>query len=286
MDGIVLIHKEEGYTSQDVCQIVKKKLGVKKVGHCGTLDPFATGLLILGINQGTKILPYLEFEKKTYIATLKLGSQTSTLDKTGEIVNTQPILPFTQEQIEEVFHSFLGKQKQIPPMYSAIKVNGKKLYELARQNVQIERKAREIQIDKLQLIDFKKDWIQFKVVCSKGTYVRVLGEEIAKKINMLGHLTALTRTNIGHFDLSQAQFLNQLQLVHFLPIYQAVPFFCAQPSKELFLQIKDGKPINYESDENFILWVDEKKNALAIYKKEKTHYYTCARGFYYENHLH
>ena len=152
MDGILLVHKLAGYTSQDVCHLIKKKLHVQKVGHCGTLDPFAEGLLIIGLNQGTKILPYLEKEKKTYLATLKLGSQTTTLDKTGEIMQNQPIPPFDKNTLEKMFASLIGKQQQIPPMYSAIKVNGKKLYEYARNNETVEIPKRVITIDYIELI--------------------------------------------------------------------------------------------------------------------------------------
>lgn len=287
MDGILLVHKLAGYTSQDVCHLIKKKLHVQKVGHCGTLDPFAEGLLIIGLNQGTKILPYLEKEKKTYLATLKLGSQTTTLDRTGEIMQNQPIPPFDKNTLEKMFASLIGKQQQIPPMYSAIKVNGKKLYEYARKNITIERKPREIEIYDLQLIDFEKDWIQFEVTCSKGTYIRTLGEEMAKKLHTVGHLTQLIRTRIGQYELQNAISIDALDsLTACIPIYQAVPFPYQKAPDALIPFIKDGKPLFYQSDAPLILWVNDQIRALAIYQKENENEYRCVRGFYDENCFH
>ena len=205
MHGLLLVNKEVGYTCQDVCNCIKRKFNVKKVGHCGTLDPFANGLLIVGINEGTKILSFLETQNKTYLATLELGIKTDTGDCTGNIIETDKVNKFDKKEIINVFNSLIGIQKQIPPMYSAIKINGKKLYEYARDNQNIERKAREIQIFLLELVEYKHPLVTFKVTCSKGTYIRTLGEDIASKLNTVGHLKSLTRLNIDNYSLENAK---------------------------------------------------------------------------------
>lgn len=184
MDGVIIINKEKNYTSHDVVNIVRKKLNTKKVGHTGTLDPNATGVLPILIGKATKISKYLVEHRKTYIATLKLGEKRDTGDSEGKILEQDlNFKDINVEKVKNILKSFLGTKQQVPPMYSAIKVNGKKLYEYAREGQVVEVEPREIEIYNILLKDYNgQDEIVFEVECSKGTYIRTLCEDIAKKL--------------------------------------------------------------------------------------------------------
>lgn len=217
MDGIILINKEKKYTSHDVVAKVKKILKVK-VGHTGTLDPNATGILPLLLGNATKISKYLINHNKEYIAELKLGVKTDTADGEGKViaekqVNLEEIFENINESIQQILNSFVGKTLQKPPMYSAIKVNGKKLYEYARKNEKVEVKSRQIEIYKIELIklDLKENIIKFKVRCSKGTYIRTLCEDIAEKLNTYGYMKELQRTEVGDFKIENAITIGELE---------------------------------------------------------------------------
>lgn len=196
---IINIYKPVGWTSFDVVKKVRGLTKEKKVGHAGTLDPFAEGVLVVGTGPDTKKLTAISSNDKTYQATLTLGEETDTMDKEGKIIEKAEVPNLTKEDINEVLHSFLGKQEQIPPMFSAKKIGGKKLYELARQNIEIEREPKEIEIKGIELNDFTNNKITFRVNCSKGTYVRVLGSEIARALGTVGHLSTLIRNNVGKY---------------------------------------------------------------------------------------
>ena len=206
MNGVIIINKPKGCTSHDVVNIVRKKLNIKKVGHTGTLDPNATGVLPILIGIGTKISKYLIEHDKEYIATMKMGIKTDTLDWEGKILEKDKNLKkYSEEEIKNILNSFLGKQKQIPPMYSSIKVNGKKLYKYARNGQEVEVKSREIVIFNISLINYNnKDEIIFKVKCSKGTYIRTLCEDIAKKLGTIGYMKELERTKVDKFKIEDA----------------------------------------------------------------------------------
>jgi tRNA pseudouridine55 synthase len=186
MQGILIINKPKGFTSQDVVSKVKKILNVKKAGHTGTLDPLATGVLPVLIGEYTKLSKYLIEHDKTYIARVKLGEKRDTGDSEGNIVKTADVLPKSLEEdfARDTLKSFLGKQKQTPPIYSAIKINGKKLYEYARENKEVDIPQRDIEIYNIKLLNIYKEnnEIEFEVSCSKGTYIRVLCEDIAEKL--------------------------------------------------------------------------------------------------------
>lgn len=213
INGIIIINKSKNYTSHDVVAKVKKLLDIKKVGHTGTLDPNATGVLPLLLNNGTKLSKYLIEHDKEYEVTLKLGIKTDTLDGEGNIIEKQDVNWSKLQVVEEILYSFIGKQRQIPPMYSAIKINGKKLYEYARKGQTIEIEPREIEIYNIILnkIDKQENEIQFKVSCSKGTYIRSLCEDIAQKLGTIGYMKELNRTKVGNFCIDQSITLEELE---------------------------------------------------------------------------
>lgn len=212
MDGILLINKEKDYTSHDVVAIVKKALG-KKVGHTGTLDPNATGILPVLIGNGTKLSKYLINHDKIYVATLQLGIKTDTADSTGKVIEEQVVEKLEKEQIEQVLQSMVGKQEQVPPMYSAIKVKGKKLYEYARNNQKVEVAPRQIEIYQMQLKDYQeeKKEIVFEIACSKGTYIRTVCEEVAQRLHTIGNMKELERVMVGEFHLKEAVTVEELR---------------------------------------------------------------------------
>lgn len=207
MDGIIIINKEKDWTSNDIVQKLK---GIfhEKTGHTGTLDPQATGVLPILVGKGTSISKYLINHDKEYIATIKLGEKTTTGDQEGEVIDKMPVTEeiLESENIKKVLESFKGKQCQIPPMYSAIKVNGKKLYEYARSGKNIDIKPREIEVFDIELISISKNnqEIVYKVWCSKGTYIRSLCEDIAKKLGTVGFMKELNRTRVGEFNIEQS----------------------------------------------------------------------------------
>jgi len=210
MDGVIIINKPKGYTSNDVVQKVRKLLHTKKVGHAGTLDPLATGVLPILVGQGTKLSKYLIEHDKTYVAEITLGEKKSTGDLEGETIETKDVSNITETAIKETLSSFLGKQNQIPPMYSAIKKDGKKLYEYAREGIEVERQPREIEIKDINLLEYKGNTIVYEVSCSKGTYIRVLCEDIAEKLGTVGYMSNLNRTRVNQFKLEAAQDLENI----------------------------------------------------------------------------
>ena len=214
MDGILIINKPKQYTSHDVVAKVKKICG-EKVGHTGTLDPMATGVLPLLLGQGTKLSKYLINHDKTYIATIQLGKKTDTLDSEGSILEERIVdgKLLNKENVQRVLECQIGKQIQTPPIYSAIKVNGKKLYEYARKGVEVEIPKREIEIYNIELLDIneKDKTIEFKEHCSKGTYIRTLCENIAEKLGTIGYMKELNRVQVGQFNLNQAFTVEELE---------------------------------------------------------------------------
>lgn len=213
MDGIIVVNKPKGCTSHDVVYKIKKIFG-QKVGHTGTLDPNATGVLPILIGNGTKLSKYLIDHDKTYIATIKLGIKTDTADSEGTEIETKPVLSDMLEKLnlESVLQCFVGKQIQTPPIYSAIKVKGKKLYEYARKGQEVEIPKREITIYSIKLLEINKidNIIVIEVKCSKGTYIRSLCEDISEKLDTVGYMKELDRTQVGEFDISQSVTIDEL----------------------------------------------------------------------------
>ena len=212
MDGIIIINKPKNYTSHDIVRKAKKLLN-EKVGHTGTLDPNATGVLPLLIGKGTLLSKYLIEHDKIYEAVLKLGEKTDTADGEGKVLESQNVEQsiLKKENIERIFNNLEGKQEQIPPMYSAIKLNGKKLYEYARKGIEVEVKPRTIEIYKLELIKIEDMEIIFRVSCSKGTYIRTLCEKIAEELGTIGYMKELKRIQVGEFNIKDSITIEELE---------------------------------------------------------------------------
>lgn len=212
MDGIIIINKPKNYTSHDIVRKAKKLLN-EKVGHTGTLDPNATGMLPLLIGKGTLLSKYLIEHDKIYEAVLKLGEKTDTADGEGKVLESQNVEQsiLKKENIERIFNNLEGKQEQIPPMYSAIKLNGKKLYEYARKGIEVEVKPRTIEIYKLELIKIEDMEIIFRVSCSKGTYIRTLCEKIAEELGTIGYMKELKRIQVGEFNIKDSITIEELE---------------------------------------------------------------------------
>ncbi|MBU2513276.1 tRNA pseudouridine(55) synthase TruB [bacterium] len=199
MNGIINIFKPEGITSNGVIHEIKKTTGEKKIGHIGTLDPLATGILPLFLGKYTKLIPHFNLAHKTYRATARLGATSTTMDREGDITEVPVPVNLSKREILQALTSFLGTSEQMPPMYSAIKINGKKLYQYAREGKTIERQARKITIFDIRLLEYQEKTLEFEVQCSKGTYIRSLVDDIAIKVGTRAYLHHLIRTKCGDF---------------------------------------------------------------------------------------
>src|SRR6201997_2323373 len=211
LDGLLLVDKEAQMTSHDVVATVRHRLGVQKVGHCGTLDPFATGLLLIVIGRGTKIQDLLMSEDKEYVGTLTLGAITDSQDRDGNVVETRPIQEVDQGKIELAFKKFHGDFYQMPPMVSAIKRDGVPLYKLARQGKVVEREPRFVHVYAHEIGKIHLPEIDFRVICSKGFYVRTYAHDIGEELGCGGHLAALRRTKSGRFQVNGAVTVEELK---------------------------------------------------------------------------
>lgn len=265
MNGIILINKEKNITSRDVVNKISKKLNTKKVGHAGTLDPLATGLLVMGVGSGTKILELLTLDTKEYIATVKIGLETDTLDITGNVISSINDYKLTKEELEETLLSFVGTYNQTVPKYSAVKINGKKLYDYARNNIDIELPKRLVTIYNIELLDFKKDEFTFKVLVSKGTYIRSLIKDIGKKLNILMTMKDLIRTKSGKFLLEDSSLIDSPKIIK---IEDALDFKKVTiTDSKLLKRIKNGNSISLPNiNDLYITLLDENNNLMAIYK--------------------
>ena len=214
MDGFILIDKPSGITSHDVVSVIRRKFHMRRVGHAGTLDPLATGILIVLLGPATKLFNKFSSMDKAYEATLTLGMTTDTADIEGKILTTSSYAHISQKQIEEVFKQFVGDIEQIPPMVSAIKVNGKRLYRLARKGIEIAREPRKIKIDSLQIMNIVLPEVKFFLDCSKGTYVRKLAEDVGEVLGCGGCISQIRRTRIGEFQIKDAVPLENVNESH------------------------------------------------------------------------
>lgn len=225
LDGALLIDKPSGPTSHDVVAMIRRKFNIEKVGHCGTLDPQATGLLIIVLGRATKLSEKLMSSDKVYEGLIKFGESTDSYDADGQLVSSLPIPPMTVEELNEAGTSFLGDQMQIPPMVSAVKMAGVPLYKLARKGIEVERKPRLIHIYTFRFSDYNEPLGRFKLACTKGTYVRSVAHELGQKLGCGAHLATLRRSASGRFDVSEAIKLDDLLKLSLAEVQQRViPF--------------------------------------------------------------
>jgi tRNA pseudouridine55 synthase len=208
--GFLVVDKPAGITSHDVVAMVRAVTGLKKVGHTGTLDPFATGVLPLALGGATRLISFLDEDLKIYDARVQLGSATDTGDPTGTVIRTADVPELTDERIREALATFRGVRMQAPPKYSAVKIHGKPLYRYAREGIEVEAAPRPTRIDGIELLDRGADWLQVRIECGRGTYARVLADEIAQALGTAGHLRELRRTRSGPFHEGQAISLERL----------------------------------------------------------------------------
>ena len=281
VDGILIINKDKNMTSHDVVGKIRRLLRTKKVGHAGTLDPLATGVLVLGIGRGTKLLQFLTAETKVYKAVLKLGMSTDTYDREGKVLETKSYAgDVTKEKILSVFERFLGDSMQLPPIYSAIKKNGRPLYDYARNNETVEVEARPIHIEKLELVDFIDDKISFEVTCSKGTYIRSLCVDIASQLGYPGMMEELERIQSGIFTLDNACSLEDVATGHYsmISIDEALKGMDAitVSSPEI---VYHGKKISSDIDHQVAVY-DQEGHLLAVYGPDGQGYLKSVRGLW------
>ena len=210
LDGALLIDKPAGMTSHDVVDEIRRHFGIKKVGHCGTLDPNATGLLIIVLGKATKLSERLMSDDKVYEGTIKLGESTDSFDSDGELVSSLPVPPITLDELNKLAEEFVGDQMQTPPMVSAVKKGGVPLYKLARKGVEVQREPRLIHIYNFKFDTYEEPMARFRMACTKGTYVRSIAHELGQKVGCGAHLVQLSRTKSGKFDVSQAVPLDKI----------------------------------------------------------------------------
>jgi tRNA pseudouridine55 synthase len=204
LDGAILIDKPSGPTSHDVVDAIRRRFQIKKVGHCGTLDPNATGLLIIVLGRGTKLSERLMGDDKVYEGTIKFGESTDSYDSDGELTGSLPVMPMTLDELNNDAASYIGDQMQVPPMVSAIKKDGVPLYKLARKGIEVEREPRLVHIYNFRFTEYAEPFGKFRVACTKGTYIRSLAHDLGQKLGCGAHLTALRRSASGKFDVADA----------------------------------------------------------------------------------
>lgn len=280
MDGVIIVNKPAGMTSHDVVNRIRKIFKTKKVGHCGTLDPDATGVLVVAVNKATKLLQFLTADNKEYIATLSLGTATDTYDASGQVTATKEYVPISDKKILACLNSFVGEQEQIPPMHSAIKVKGKKLYEYARNNEMVEIPKRVITIDYIELISIVDNLVKFKVGCSKGTYIRSLCFDIAKKLDYPGHMYSLIRSKSGDFSLSDSYSLEEIENGDFemLSMEEALsnyPKLVVDDENIIYHGKKIKSKINHQ-----VAIYNQNNKVLAIYGPDGNGYLKNIRGLW------
>ena len=275
MNGFVIIDKPSGLTSRDVVNIVSKKFNTKKVGHTGTLDPLATGVLVVAINKATKLVDMLTSSDKEYIAECVFGINTDTLDVEGNVLSTEDAI-ISEYDIINALNSFKGKYMQEVPIYSAVKVNGKKLYEYARKNIDVKLPSREVNIYDIQLIEkpvYKDNItkIKFLVRVSKGTYIRSLIRDIARKLNTVGIMTNLRRVSQGKYKLEDAIHLDDLTTDKVISIKDMLDIKCVELPDDIYKKVINGAKITNMYHENKILFTKDNRE-IAIYKEAEKGY--------------
>jgi len=268
MNGIILVNKTKDMTSRDVVNILSKKFDTRRIGHTGTLDPIATGVMGIAIGDGLKIVDFLINDSKEYIATVKLGISTDTLDITGNILEEVNNYSLSKKQLIEVLNSFLGKYLQEVPIFSAVKVNGKRLYEYARENISVELPKREIEVFAIELIDLKDDEFSFRVKVSKGTYIRSLIRDIGQKINVPCCMKSLQRTIQGNFKIEDSYTLDEIKSDKYkvISIKDALTGYnFVEVDSYIENKILNGRILENRYDTDVIIFINSKEEVLAIY---------------------
>lgn len=257
LNGVINVYKEKGFTSHDAIAVLRGVLKVKKIGHTGTLDPDATGVLPVCVGKATKVAQMIMGSDKEYVAELAFGSETDTQDASGQVLKTFEYT-YDAAKVAEVVASFQGEYDQIPPMYSALKVGGMKLYELAREGVEVERQARRIRIDEIELLDQSAAGATIRVRCSKGTYIRTLCEDIGRKLGYGAHMTALERTQTGPYKLADSYKIDEIRtmmragepekfLQDLSSLFEDLP--CKQVIPEEDAMLRNGNYLTYPAAE-------------------------------------
>lgn len=276
MDGILVIHKEAGMTSHDVVAQLRRILHIKKIGHSGTLDPQATGVLLVLVGKACKALPYLEDTDKEYIATMRLGERYDTDDIWGELQESKAITPISDFQ--SILNEFKGDIKQYPPMVSSVRVNGRKLYEYARNHETVERPLRDVSIYDIEAIHDEN--LEFRVACSSGTYIRSLCVDIAEKTGNLGCMSSLVRTKVGRFSLEDASTLDDVRNGNFklhtlMELFDGYTKVAYEPIQDVF----HGKKIRLKCDADEVM-ITHDEEIVAVYQRIENDVYRCARGLW------
>ena len=268
MNGVIVVNKEKGYTSRDVVNIVGKCLGTKKIGHTGTLDPMATGVLVLCMGKSLKLVELLMEHDKEYIAKIKLGVETDTLDITGKIVKEEVVSNITKDKVIDVLNSFIGKSKQIVPKYSAIKVNGKKLYEYARNGEEVDLPVKDIEIYDIKLIsDIIDNSFYIKCHVSKGTYIRSLVRDIGYKLGTVATMEELNRISLGKFKLEDSYMIDEIKSGNYkvLNIDDVLDLPKVIVDSDMEFKIRNGQVLKKFFDDDKALIVNSSGEMLAIY---------------------
>lgn len=273
MNGILIINKPINYTSRDVINILSKKFNTKRIGHTGTLDPIAEGVLVVCIGNATKIVDLITSYDKEYIATFKLGIETDTLDITGNVINENEVV-VSKEELLKVINSFKGKIDQIVPKYSAVKINGKKLYEYARSNIDVELPSREVEIKEIELLEYN-DEVKIRCKVSKGTYIRSLIRDIGYKLNTYATMTSLIRTKQGNFNIEDSYTLEDIENNNYklLDIKDVLEYPKIVVDDDLEIKIRNGAILDKFFDSDIALILNKNKDLIAIYQtysKENT----------------
>ncbi|MBR3161544.1 MAG: tRNA pseudouridine(55) synthase TruB [Bacilli bacterium] len=267
MNGILIIDKPKDFTSRDIVNIISKTLNTKKVGHTGTLDPIATGVLVLCVGKALKLTELLTSTNKEYVATLKLGVETDTLDITGKVLNKKEVSNISEEEIINTLNKFKGHIKQQVPKYSAIKVNGKKLYEYARKGLDVELPIRDVEIKNIELLDYQDNLITFKCNVSKGTYIRSLIRDIGYSLGNYATMMELRRVKQGDFGIEQAYTLEDIENSNYelLNPVDVVDLPIITVDNNLLFKVRNGQVLDKFFDDDKVMIVDKDNNLVAIY---------------------
>ena len=262
--GVIPINKPQNWTSFDVVNKLKYRLKPLKVGHLGTLDPMATGVLLVTVGKATKLFDLMQEKTKTYVATFEFGFETNTLDATGQVIKKCDNIP-TEEEILTILPKFIGKISQIPPKYSAKSINGKRAYDLARNNVEFELKPKIVEIFDLKLISYESNILKLEITCGSGTYIRSIGRDIAHELNSLATMTSLVRTKIDDFDLSKCHSIEDIDNLQekIIPIKEILSFPVLDLNDTEMAKILNGQTLKL-NDNDGIYMVQDEFDTLAL----------------------